>query len=100
MPNHAGRIAALVLALLAVAGSCGPRTPVEKAGRDQEIAKDVQWELRKDARFAQVNPFCVDHVVTLEGRVSTQAEEAEAVRIANLRSRGAPVRSRLEVRPR
>jgi hypothetical protein len=88
-----------LLSLLCLWG-CTPRTPIQKAGQDQEIARDIHLELRKDARFEHVNAFCVDYVVTLEGRVSSKAEEAEAVRIAGTRARGAPLYSRLEIRPR
>ena len=73
---------------------------MQKAGSDQDIARDVSWELRKDSRFADVTVFCTEGVVTLQGRVENRIAEAEAVRVAESRSRMAKVVSRLEIRPR
>lgn len=91
----------VLLVLLAIAQpACGPKTQVQKAGLDQDIARDISWELRKEPRFADVNVFCAEGAVTLQGRVDSKAVEEEAVRIAGSRSRGGRVESKLEIRPR
>jgi len=100
--NHESRIgAALFLAMLVLLQpGCGPRSEVQKAGLDQDIARDVSWELRKDPRFSDVNVLCSEGVVTLRGRVDSRAIEADAVKAAESRSRRAQVTSKLEIRPR
>jgi len=90
-------IAALVALLLP---GCAARTQVQKAGADQDIARDVSWELRKDARFSDVNAFCAQGVVTLKGRVDTKGAEADAIKTAESSSHGGRVVSQLEIRPR
>ena len=79
---------------------CAPRTPVEKAGSDQDIARDVSWELRKEPRFADVNALCSGGVVTLQGRVDSKAVEADAIKSAEASAHGSKVVSKLEIRPR
>ena len=79
---------------------CAPRTDVQKAGTDQDIARDISWELRKDARFEALNVFCGEGTVTLTGRVPSKEAEADALRIAGSRSRGLRVVSTIEIRPR
>lgn len=92
------RLAWVLLASVAVP-ACAPRTPVQKAGADQEIVRDICWELR-DPRFARVHVSCVDGVLTVGGLVD-RPEDAEAVReVVRSRGRGAAVVERLEVRPR
>jgi hypothetical protein len=91
----------LLLALLVLLQpGCGPRSEIQKAGLDQDIARDVSWELRKDPRFSDVNVLCTGGVVTLQGRVDSPAIEADAIRVAGSRSHGARVGSKLEIRPR
>ena len=100
--NHESRIigvALLILVAIAHPG-CGPRTEIQKAGLDQDIARDVNWELRKESRFADINAFCAEGVVTLQGRVDSKAAEEDALRVAQARSRAARVVSKLEIRPR
>ena len=92
-----GLLAALAASTLL---SCGPRTPVQKAGEDQEIARDISWELRKDPRLEDVSVSCVDGVVTLSGRVDGQADSEKALDLAESWGRGAQVVNRLEIRPR
>jgi len=60
----------------------------------------VNWELRKEARFSDVNAFCAEGIVTLQGRVDSKAVEEDALRVAQVRSRAARVVSKLQVRPR
>lgn len=92
----------LSLALLAAGAvpACAPRTPVQRAGEDQEIVRDICWELRKDSRFNDVTVSCTERVVTLSGRVDLRAFSDEACAIARSRGRGAEIVNRLEVRPR
>ena len=79
--------------------SCAPRTPVQKAGADQEIVRDICWELRAP-RFARVHVSCSDGVITLEGVVD-RPEDAETVRrVVRAQGRGAAVVDRLQVCPR
>ncbi len=91
------------LALAALAASmalaCAPRTAVQKAGEDQEIVRDICWELR-EPRFAAVCVFCVDRVITLSGRVDSQADADTVFNTALSQGRGAQVVNRLLVRPR
>jgi hypothetical protein len=89
----------LVLVAL-VLPACAPPTQVQKAGLDQDIARDINWELRKDRRLEEVSAYCIDRVVTLEGHVSDPPSLEEALRIARAYSRGAPVVSNLDLRPR
>ena len=100
--NGESRIrAGLFLAMLVLLQpGCGPRSEIQKAGLDQDIARDVSWELRKDPRFSDVNVLCSDGTVTLQGRVDSRAIEADAVKVAESRSRRARVASKLEIRPR
>jgi osmotically-inducible protein OsmY len=80
--------------------SCGPHTAVQKAGGEQEVARDISWELRKDPRFGDVNVYCTEGVVTLQGRVDTKVVEQDAIRVATYQGRGARVVSKLVIRPR
>ena len=101
-----GRLGSLSLWTLCLCGffllpGCAAKTEVQKAGSDQDIARDVSWELRKDRRFElAVNVFCVEGTVTLTGRVDSREAEADAIRVAQSRSRGGRVVSKLEIRPR
>jgi len=100
--NRGSRIIGVILlVLVAIAHpGCGPRTEIQKAGLDQDIARDISWELRKEPRFADVSVFCAEGLVTLQGRVESKTVETEAVRRAESRSRTARVVSKLEIRPR
>ncbi len=60
----------------------------------------MSWELRKESRFADVNALCTEGTVTLQGRVDSKAAEEDAVRVAQSRTRGARVVSKLQIRPR
>jgi hypothetical protein len=94
------RFGALCLSGLLLLPGCAPSTPVRKAALDQDIARDVNWELRKDARFAEVIASCTSGTVTLRGRVDSKAAESNAVQTALSGSRGSRVVSELEIRPR
>ncbi len=91
---------ALPLLLLAGVSCASPATPTARAGADQEIARAINWELRKDARFADVVAYCVDGTVRLQGRVADAAAAQDALRLARARARGGQVLLQLDVRPR
>jgi osmotically-inducible protein OsmY len=93
-------VGAVVLAV--VAPACGPKTTIEKAGQDQEVARDILAALKADerARFADVNVVSLDKVVTLKGRVSDKQAAQDAANIAMRNARGARVQLQLEVRAR
>lgn len=93
-------IASLLLACAALLAGCPARTPIQKAGHDQEIATQIVWELRKDPRFADVIVKCLDRQVTLAGRVNDAAAAGDAFAVAQGHARGAEVVSKIEVRPR
>ena len=95
------RSALFALALAALPG-CAAQTPSQRAGVDQEIARDILWRFHQDpgGRFRDVQVTCEARVVTLEGRVADQKTAGEAVQIAQSESRGGKVDSRLEVRLR
>lgn len=80
--------------------SCASHTLIQKTGSDQDIARDIRWELRKDPRFEMVTAICAEGVVTLEGRVASKAIEDEAIHLAEAQGRAVRVVSRIEVRPR
>ena len=80
--------------LLALLSGC-PSTPTERAGNDQEITRDITWELRKDRRFEDVHVTCVNHIVTLKGRVDDKQAVDDAFKIARSLCRGAMVLPRL-----
>jgi len=67
---------------------------------DQDITRDILWELRKDPRLAAVRVSCVERTVTLEGTVPDRAALDEAVRLASLKAGGARLLSSLVIRPR
>ena len=89
-----------VSALLLLLPSCSSTTAIQKAGSDQDISRDIRWELRKDSRFELVTATCAEGVITLEGRVASKTEEGEALHLAEAHSHGYRVVSRIEVRPR
>jgi len=93
--------AALALALLLIPG-CGSKSPSQRAGTDQEIARNILWRFHQDPgkRFQDVRVTCEDLQITLEGRVADAKAAGDAVQIALNESRGSKVDSRLEVRLR
>jgi hypothetical protein len=93
---EAGRLALVALVLPA----CAAPTQVQKAGLDQDISRDINWEFRKDRRLDEVSAYCIDGLVTLEGHVSDPPSLEEALRIARAHSRGARVVSKIDLRPR
>ena len=93
------RLAAAAVFALAIA-ACAPKTAVQKSGEDQEIARDISWEMRKNPRLEGVIVFCMDRTITLTGRVDREADSNTAYNIALSHGRGAPVVNRLEIRPR
>ena len=93
----------LLLAGIALLGpACASKTTAERAGTDQEIARDILWRYKQDTtgRFRDVQILCEDRMVTLEGRVGNAKDAADAIQIAMSMCRGGKVDCRLEVRPR
>ena len=92
----------LLVATLLLIPACAPLTAGQLAGEDQEIARDILWSYQQDAvgRFNGIRVTCVDHAVTLEGRVGDLAAAQDAFRLARNRCRGAAVVSRINVQPR
>ncbi|HEX7901817.1 MAG TPA: BON domain-containing protein [Planctomycetota bacterium] len=62
--------------------ACAPSTPATRTADDQDLTRDLLWELRKDPRFADVRITCYDRTVTLAGTVSDRAAQDEALRLA------------------
>ncbi|MBV8879698.1 MAG: BON domain-containing protein [Planctomycetaceae bacterium] len=95
------RRSVLVLGLALLSPGCASKSSAERAGIDQEIARNILWRFHKDpTRFNDVRVACEDRVVTLEGRVSDARSASDALQIALSEARGGRVESRLEVRPR
>ncbi len=92
--------AAVLLLLVALGPACGPKTPAEEAGIDQEITRNIMWRYHNDIRFAEVRVSCEDREVTIEGRVQDAKSAADAIQIAMANVRGGKVVSKLVVRPR
>jgi voltage-gated potassium channel len=88
--------------VVAALSACAAKTPSERAGIDQEIARDILWRYREDraGRFRDVRVTCEDRQVTLEGRVPDAVAATEAIQIALAEARWGRVDNRLEVRPR
>jgi len=94
------RPALVLLSLIFLSPGCTPTSSSERAGIDQEIARNILWRFHGDARFGDVRVLCENRTVTLEGRVDDEKAVADALQIARSESRGGKVESRLEVRPR
>ena len=92
--RFAGLIPAVFLAFLS---GC-PGTPIERSGTDMEISRDIEWELRKDKRFEDIRVTCLNHLVTLKGRVDDKQAVDDAFNIARSLGRGATVLPRLLIR--
>ena len=90
----------LLLSLILLLSSCGPSTPARRVADDQDITRDILWELRKDPRMAAVRVTCVERTVTLEGTVPDRAALDEAIRVAALKAGGARLLSSLVIRAR
>ena len=91
------RVAALAcLALLLPA--CAPKSAVQSAGTDQEIARDILWEMRRDPRLKDVRVTCMKEEVTLDGVVGDVAAREAAEALA--RTRASNVLNKISVRPR
>jgi osmotically-inducible protein OsmY len=88
------------LALLLLGPSCGPKTPAEEAGVDQEITRNILWSYHNDIRFAEIRVQCEDREITLEGRVQDAKSAADAMQIAMANARGGKVVSKLYIRKR
>lgn len=91
------RLAALVAVALLLP-ACAPKTAVQAAGADQEIARDILWELRRDPRLKDVRVTCFEEIVTLEGLVADPAARQAAEDLA--RSHASKVLNKLTVKPR
>lgn len=97
-----GRRSALLVLLVAGLAGCSSKSASQRAGIDQEIARNILWRFHQDPsnRFRDVQITCEERVITLEGRVSDPKAAADAIQIALGESRGGRVDSRLEIRPR
>jgi hypothetical protein len=111
LPDPAARRRAVVTRLLrpllfavtlAALPGCAAQTPSQRAGVDQEIARDILWRFHQDpgSRFRDVQVTCEARVITLEGRVADPKTAGDAIQIAQNESRGGKVDSRLEIRLR
>lgn len=90
-----------LLSLLAVAIGCGgPRRSEDAQVRDEEITRDIVWELQRDERFADVRVTCKDGVVSLDGIVTDEDDRDWAKRLAGRISGVRDVQSRLRLRSR
>ena len=85
------RLSAAALLLLFLLGpSCGPKTPAEEAGIDQEITRNILWRYHNDLRFADVRVQCENREITVEGRVGPEGEKfinaqfSQAMRISGV----------------
>jgi len=87
---------------LAALPGCAAETPTQRAGVDQEIARDILWRFHQDSggRFRDIRVTCEGRVVTLDGRVGDPRTAGDAIQIAQNESRGGKVESHLEVRLR
>jgi osmotically-inducible protein OsmY len=94
------RAAAALMLIIFLGPSCGPKTPAEEAGIDQEITRNILWRYHNDIRFADVRVQCEDREVTIEGRVQDAKSAADALQIAMSNARGGKVVSKLVVRLR
>ena len=92
---------ALLAATLCIS-ACAAKSTAERAGIDQEIARNILWRYREDraTRFQDVRVTCENREVTLEGRVTDAKAAADAIQIALSEARGGRVDSQLEVRAR
>src|SRR5204863_9064656 len=54
------RTAAALMLLILLGPSCGPKTPAEEAGIDQEITRNILWRYHNDLRFTDVRVQCED----------------------------------------
>ena len=97
-----GRRALLLAGLALLAPGCAAQTTAERAGTDQEIARDILWRYKQDnaGRFREVRVLCEDRVVTLEGRVANARDATDAIQVAMSMCRGGKVDNRLEIRAR
>jgi hypothetical protein len=100
MPTVAERRvpAAALLVLILLGPSCGPKTPAQEAGIDQEITRNILWRYHSDIRFADVRVQCEDREITIEGRVQDAKSAADAIQIALANARGGKVVSKLVIR--
>ena len=92
--------AAALMLLILLGPSCGPKTPAEEAGIDQEITRNILWRYHNDLRFTDVRVQCEDREITIEGRVQDAKSAADALQIAMANARGGKVVSKLVVRRR
>jgi BON domain len=94
------RPAAALMLLILLSPACGPKTPAEEAGIDQEITRNILWRYHNDLRFTDVRVQCEDREITIEGRVQDAKSAADALQIAMANARGGKVVSKLVVRKR
>lgn len=91
---------AVVLLLAVAIGCAGPKRSEDPKIRDEEIARDVLWELHGNERFAEVRVTCKEGVVFLDGVVTSETDREGARRVAWGVSGVQEVQSRLRLRSR
>ncbi len=98
LPRHL-RLAFLA-AVLALAGCKSFRSSNDPIVRDQEIVRDIKWQLQKEPRFAEVLVACEGRVVTLTGRVTSAPASADAEKLAAGTRDVGRVVNKVEVKPK
>lgn len=93
------RIAVLVSLAVAI-GCTGPKRSEDPQVRDEEITRDIVWELQRDERFVDVRVTCKDGVASLDGIVMSDSDRDQAKSLAGRVSGVREVRSRLRLRSR
>lgn len=91
---------ALCLVVALLVGCAGPRRSEDPQVRDEEICRDVAWELHGDDRFADVRVTCKRGVVYLSGVVTDEADREQARRRAWSVSGVEEIKSSLRLRSR
>jgi osmotically-inducible protein OsmY len=93
------RLTTLVLAL-SLSVACGGKS-IRPATNDSGISTRVRTALLNDTQVAanEINVTAVNGVVTLSGRVRSEAERDRAVAVARQTSGVSDVRSELSVQP-
>jgi osmotically-inducible protein OsmY len=90
----------LAAALMTVAACGGPKRSEDPKIQDQEIQRDLSWQLHGNPRFANIRISCVQGVVTLEGMVTDESDRDLARRIARDIPGVRDVKSQLQLRSR
>ena len=91
---------ALFLVVATLVGCVGPRRSDDPQVRDEEICRDVAWELHGDDRFSEIRVTCKKGVVFLDGVVTDESDREQARRKAWGVSGVEEVKSSLRLRSR